>query len=77
MRFVRALALTLAFGASFPGIAWAQQSFTFKETAVVGKIQKPEIQILITKQNLTPKYDLELRESFLPKIVESVDQKPF
>jgi hypothetical protein len=65
-------------GASLlPSTALAQQAFTFKDSAVVGKIQKPEIQILITKQNLTPKYDLSLRESFLPKIVESVDMKPF
>ena len=49
----------------------------FSETEIVGKIQKPEIQILITKQNLTPKYELDLRESFLPKVVESVEHKPF
>jgi hypothetical protein len=49
----------------------------FAEQKITGKIQKPEIQILITKQNLTPKYELELRESFLPRIVEAVEQKPF
>ena len=40
-------------------------------------IQKPEIAIILTQQNLTPKYDLELKESFLPKVVASVDKKPF
>lgn len=40
-------------------------------------IQKPEIAIILTKQNLTPKYDLELKESFLPKVVASVEKKPF
>lgn len=49
----------------------------FSDTQIVGKIQKPEIQIFITKQNLTPKYELDLRESFLPRVVESVEQKPF
>lgn len=62
----------------FAGPAFAERAITFeKAESIVGKIQKPEIQILITKQNLTPKYDLELRESFLPKIVQSVDAKPF
>lgn len=74
---MRSLRFLLVLAAFVPNVALAQQSFSFKETAVVGKIQKPEIQILITKQNLTPKYDLELRESFLPKIIQSVDQKPF
>lgn len=44
---------------------------------VVVKIQKPEIQILITKRNLTPRYDLDLRESFLPQIVDAAQKKPF
>ncbi len=41
------------------------------------KIQKPEIAIVMTQQNLAPRYDLELKESFLPKVVESVEKKPF
>ena len=49
----------------------------FEAEDIKGKIQKPEIQILITKQNLTPKYELELRESFLPKVIEAVERKPF
>jgi hypothetical protein len=44
---------------------------------LVVKIQKPEIAIVLTKQNLTPRYDLELKESFLPKVIESVEKKPF
>ena len=62
-----------------PGVACAQQSssFKFKEKKVIIKIPKPEIGIYIDKQNLTPKYDLELRESFLPKVFDSVDRKPF
>lgn len=56
------------------------QSKTIKFTAgevVSVQIQKPEIAIILTKQNLTPKYDLELKESFLPKVVASVEKKPF
>lgn len=72
---LRTLVFFLALG--LPTTAFAGDGFTFKETVVVGKVQKPEIQILITKQNLTPKYELELKESFLPKIVQAVEGKPF
>jgi hypothetical protein len=41
------------------------------------KIPKPEVAIIMNKQNLTPKYDLELKQSFLPKVVASVQTKPF
>ena len=46
-----------------------------EEIKIVGKIQKPEIEILITKQK--PPYELTLNESFLPKVIESVESKPF
>lgn len=72
VRSLMILALALA-----PTAAHAERAITFEEQTLVGKIQKPEIQILITKQNLTPKYELELKENFLPKIVQSVDLKPF
>lgn len=73
-RFRNLMVLALAMA---PMTARAERAITFEEQTLVGKIQKPEIQILITKQNLTPKYELELKESFLPKIVQSVDMKPF
>ena len=73
-RFRSLLVLTFALA---PTAAHAERAITFEEQTLVGKIQKPEIQILITKQNLTPKYELELKESFLPKIVQSVESKPF
>ncbi|MFZ5475776.1 MAG: hypothetical protein ACOZNI_03280 [Myxococcota bacterium] len=62
--------------ALFPGAAFAA-GLKFEAEDIKGKIQKPEIQILISKQNLTPKYELELRESFLPKVIEAVEHKPF
>jgi hypothetical protein len=49
----------------------------FEETIIEGKVQKPEITIFITRQNLSTDYQLELRESFIPRIVESVEKKPF
>ncbi|MBM4390145.1 MAG: hypothetical protein FJ090_03405 [Deltaproteobacteria bacterium] len=41
------------------------------------KIQKPEVAYVLTQQNLRPRYDLALNESFLPKVVASVEKKPF
>lgn len=77
MRVLVSLAVVaLAFWSS-PAAAQQGKGLRFGETEIVGKIQKPEIQILITKQNLTPKYELQLNESFLPKVVESVEHKPF
>lgn len=53
------------------------RGYRFEGETMIVKIPKPEIAILITRQNLTPKYDLQLRESFLPKVVDSVNRKPF
>ena len=44
---------------------------------VEAKIKKPEIPIFMNRENLNTDYRLELKESFLPKIVESVEKKPF
>lgn len=60
------------------GLAHAQsRRLVLDDFEVKGKVQKPEITIYVTRQNLNPEYDLELRESFIPKIVESVEEKPF
>lgn len=66
------------FGMLWAGAAGAQErTLRFEEQKIVGKIQKPEIQILITRQKLTPPYELELKESFLPKVVAAAEEKPF
>lgn len=44
---------------------------------VKGNVQKPELQIFMGRQNLSANAKLELRESFLPRIVDSVEKKPF
>jgi hypothetical protein len=49
----------------------------FEETVIEGEVQKPEITIFITRQNLGTEYVLELKESFIPKIIKSVEKKPF
>ena len=44
---------------------------------VKGSVQKPELQIFMGRQNLSANAKLDLRESFLPRIIESVEKKPF
>lgn len=43
---------------------------------VPGKVQRPEVTLVVTRQNLRPDVQIELRESFIPKIVASADQTP-
>ena len=81
----RFLALAAAFtGAAvvgttlIAGSAYAQTRVTmFEAEEIVGEVQLPSVQIFVTRQNLNTDYDLELEESFLPKIVDSVEKRPF
>jgi len=58
--------------------AQAGRKLVFKEATVVeGEVQRPEIAVFITRQNLNKAYEMELKESFLPKIIESVEKAPF
>lgn len=47
------------------------------EACITGKVQKPELAVEISRQNLNKSYDLTLKESFLPKIVDAVRHDPF
>ena len=49
----------------------------FEETIIEGEVRKPEVAVYISRQNLEDRYQLELRESFLPKILEAVRHPPF
>ena len=61
-----------------PSPADAQnRRLVFEEISVEGRVQKPVIDIFMSRQNLHADYKLELRESFLPKIIKSVEKKPF
>lgn len=54
-----------------------QRRLVFDTLDIVGEIQKPEIMVFISRKNLDSGYELVLRESFVPRIIESVDSKPF
>lgn len=78
---VVACALFTALVAAALAPTWAgaaPKRLVFKEEFVVeGDVQKPEVAVFISRQNMNKAYDLELKESFLPKIIESVDEDPF
>jgi hypothetical protein len=59
--------------------SWAQGTrvVRFSDEIIRGKVHKPEVMMLITRQNLNTNYKLDLRETFLPKIVEAVNSQPF
>ncbi len=47
------------------------------EFEVVGEVLKPEITVLITRENLNKAYDLKLEADFLQRIIDSVKTAPF
>ncbi len=51
-------------------------NFTTPEGLKV-KVMKPEAERFFNMENLRPEYKLELRESFLPQVLEAVQSKPF
>ncbi len=73
---MRWLVVFLLFWGSAPADAQTRR-LVFEEISVEGRVQKPVIDIFMRRQNLHTDYKLELRESFLPKIIESVEKKPF
>lgn len=74
---IRALVPVALLGAlALPSTALAGR-FVFEEEVIVGEVQKPEVTLTISRENLNKAYDFELKESFLPKIVEALEKPPF
>jgi hypothetical protein len=60
--------------------AWAQgrgRARMLEEEIIQGKVQKPNIEIIIARQNLAEADQLVLKESFVPLILNSVETGPF
>ena len=53
------------------------QDFSDDEFVIVGEVLKPEITVVISRENLNKAYDLKLEESFLERIIRSVEREPF
>ena len=72
MRFSTLLALC----AFAPSVATAAP-MRFEETEITGEYLKPEITVVISRENLNKNYEVELKASFIEKILKSVDEQPF
>lgn len=73
MRNLRLLLLPLM---ALPLTSGAQDG-SADEFVVVGEYLKPEITVVIARENLNKAYDLQLDESFLERIIDSVEKAPF
>ncbi len=62
-----------------PGLASARdrKAYALETFEIVGDIQKPQVTLIINRKNLNTDASLELRESFVPKIIDSLEKKPF
>jgi hypothetical protein len=59
-------------------VSAAPKSFSSEEEfSVIGEVLKPEITVVISRENLNKAYDLRLDEDFLQRIVDSVKSEPF
>ena len=81
IRGYRVAALLVALFIS--SIAWAQQrrpragrTITLDVTRIEGRIQKPQAFYILQRSNLNFE-GLELKRSFVPKSIESVEKEPF
>lgn len=59
------------------GVAAPKTFESQEETVIKGEVLKPEITVLITRENLNKPFDLKLDEDFLQRIVDSVKAPPF
>ena len=74
-RVISSLALVAALSclSASPG-AEAQ---AVEDFVIEGEVLKPEITVLISRENLNKKYDIVFEESFLQRIIDSVEHDPF
>jgi predicted NACHT family NTPase len=79
VRFGRRLWLVVAAVAGFGSVAAAQSRtvLLLEEEVIKGEVQKPTVTLFVSRQNINTDATLELRESFVPRIIESVEKKPF
>lgn len=79
MRVALLMLTAAAVGLSGPAQAQSKRVrvVIVEDEVIRGEVQKPSVQILIARQDLSSSDQLELQESFIPRIVKSVESKPF
>jgi hypothetical protein len=56
--------------------AQANSRTLIEDIAIEGQVQKPEIFLSLRRGDTSKAYELELRESFIPKILETMKKEP-
>lgn len=44
---------------------------------IIGEVQKPEVEVYIRRDNLDKGFVLDLKETFVPRIMEALRRPPF
>lgn len=60
--------------------ALAAPTFKFSDAdaeVIVGEVQKPDVTVIVSRENLNKSYDFTLEESFIDRIVKAVERAPF
>ena len=68
--------LLLIFSVSAQEVEPAEENTLESGFVVQGEIQRPDLTILMAKDDVTESYELQLTDSFLPKILESLEKYP-
>ena len=68
--------LLLIFSVSAQEAEPAEENTLETGFVVQGEIQRPDLTILMAKDDVTESYELQLTDSFLPKILESLEKYP-
>jgi hypothetical protein len=72
-----ALSVLQGAACAIPSAEAAPAVFSGEEMSVQGEFLKPEIVVVMSRENLNKAYDLTLDEDFLARIVKSVEAEPF
>jgi hypothetical protein len=77
-----AVAAVMAMGSGLSSAAWAQDAPEEEEeeslgVIITGRVQKPEVNVVIGRDNLNKGFTIQLTESFLDRIKQSVTRPPF
>jgi hypothetical protein len=81
----RYLVLTVALIVGTPALAQDGGALDFDlegggdsdATVIKGEEHRPDFTVLIDRENLSKAYEMELKESFLPKIQKALERAPF
>lgn len=64
-------------GASAGGSVSRSGVLTIEALVIQGNVEKPQVQYFISREKIRDVTPLDLKESFLSKIVEAVEKEPF